>query len=162
MKFQFRARIYEVGINPCVKVPIRITRQMSPAKGYIPIVGKIDGHDFRQTLCPVKNAAYRLFVNGPMLKGAGIALGDTVSFIIAQDFVPREKTYPMLKELKIKLDNNNLHSAFAALTPSRKKEILRYLNYLKTQEALSRNIEKIISNLKKSSRLFTYATNPYS
>ena len=67
---------------------------MSPEKGYIPIVGKIDGHDFRQTLCPVKNAAYRLFVNGPMLKGAGIALGDTVSFIIAQGFCIAGKNLP--------------------------------------------------------------------
>ena len=149
MKFQFRASIYKVGINPCVKVPGRITRQMSPTKGYIPILGKIESHVFRQTLVPVKNAGYRLYVNGLMLKGAGVTLGQTVNFMIVQDFVPREKVYPMVKELKNKLERNNLGAIFSALPPSRQKEMLRYLNYLKTKEALLRNVDKIIRDLRK-------------
>jgi uncharacterized protein YdeI (YjbR/CyaY-like superfamily) len=34
---------------------------------------------------------------------------------------------------------------FEKLTPSRQKEIIRYLGSLKTEEALSRNIKKLIA-----------------
>jgi len=41
-----------------------------------------------------------------------------------------------------------LTSVFNALIPSRQKEISKYLNYLKTDEALQMNIEKVIVKLK--------------
>jgi hypothetical protein len=148
MKFRFRAKIYKVGINPCVKVPLRISDKMEPVKGYIPIKGKIDKYSFQQTLVPVKNEGYRLYVNGLMLKGGGVSLGDTVDFIIEQDFTPREDAYPMPKELRKALSEHKLLKSFKALTPSRQKEILRYLSFLKTKESLLRNIDKVIDQLK--------------
>jgi len=39
--------------------------------------------------------------------------------------------------------------AFKKLTPYRQKEIVRYLGSLKTEEALQRNIEKVIASLKE-------------
>lgn len=151
MKFSFKAKIYKVGINPCVKVPFRITRRMVPAKGYIPVRGFIKDHPFEQTLCPVKNEEYRLYVNGLMLKGSGAKPGDTVAFNIEQDFTPRTADdLPMPKLFKKHLSEQRLTSAFKKLTPYRQKEILKYLNYLKTDESLIRNIEKVISHLKKN------------
>ncbi len=147
MKYAFSAKIYKVGINPCVKVPFSLSNKMTPTKGYIPIKGQIEKYFFQQTLVPVKNANYRLYVNGLMLKGAGVKLGDKVNFQIEQDFTSRKKAYPMLKAFKKKLDEHNLHQVFKKLTPSRQKEILRYLNYLKTEESLMRNIEKVIRQL---------------
>jgi hypothetical protein len=84
MKFTFRAKIYKVGINPCVKVPQRITSQMTPRRGYIPVRGEIDGHPFEQTLVAVKNESYRLYVNGLMLKGSGARVGGTSQFAITK------------------------------------------------------------------------------
>ncbi|MEO6166680.1 MAG: YdeI/OmpD-associated family protein [Chitinophagales bacterium] len=151
MKFTFKAKIYKVGINPCVKVPFRITKHMVATKGYIPVRGIIKDHSFEQTLCPVKNEAYRLYVNGLMLKGSGTKLGDTVSFTIEQNTAPQTAAdLPMPLLLRKKLRDHGLRAAFKKLTPYRQKEILRYLNYLKTEEALSRNIEKVISGLKRS------------
>ena len=147
MKFSFEANIYKVGINPCVDVPLHITRKMVAVKGYIPIKGKIKGHSFQQTLLSVKNAEYRLYVNGPMLKGSGTKSADRVKFIIEQDFEP--KTVPMPKEFKRKLEANDLTAAFKKLTTGGQKEILKYLNFLKTEEALMRNIDKVISQLEK-------------
>ncbi len=146
MKFSFEAKIYKVGINPCVDVPAHITSQMTPSRGYIPIKGKIGKHPFFQTLVTVKNAPFRLYVNGPMLKGSVSKLGDTVKFIIEQDHEP--KNIPMPLELKNRLNKNGLLPAFENLTPGRKKEILRYLNFLKTKESLARNIDKVIAQLK--------------
>ncbi len=147
MKFSFEANIYLVGINPCVDVPLHITGKMTPVKGYIPVKGKINGHSFHQTLVTVKHAEYRLYVNGPMLKGANTKVGDKVKFIIEQDFEP--KTVPMPRRFKRKLDAAGLTAEFKKLTAGRQKEILKYLNFLKTEEALNRNIDKVIDQLKK-------------
>ena len=147
MKFNFRAKIYKVGINPCVEGPRRITGRMIPQRGYIPITGHIDNFPFEQTLVPVKDAPYRLYVNGLMLKGSGAKVGDTLSFSIEQTTAQR-KDETMPADLRSKLVKAKLLSAFGQLTPSRQKEILRYLNYLKTAQAKKRNIDKVLSLLK--------------
>ena len=153
MKFSFTAKIYKVGINPCVEVPLRITSKMTVTKGYIPVKGQIGNHSFTQTLCPVKNAAYRLYVNGPMLKGSNTEVGDTVKFTIEQNEEPKtEAIYEMPKEFRQQLTKNKLQKAFTSLTPYRQKEILKYLNSLKSKEALQRNIDKIVLGLKMNSK----------
>lgn len=150
MRFSFTATIYKVGINPCVPVPAEITMKMKATKGYIPVKGKIKDHSFTQTLVPIKNEAYRLYVNGIMLKGSGTNVGDTVKFTIEQDKDPQTAyNIEMPKQLKKELDKNKLQPAFRQMTAYRQKEILRYLNQLKTEEALLRNISKLISGLKK-------------
>jgi len=149
MSYSFKARIYKVGINPCVDVPLPVTDKMKVSKGYIPITGEINGYSFQQTLVPVKNEPYRLYVNGIMLKGSGTTVGDEVKFVIEKDDEP--KIFPMPKELSRQLKANGLGAAFKKLTPYRQKEILRYLGFLKTEEAVLRNINKVIDQLKKNS-----------
>jgi hypothetical protein len=150
MKYRFTDTIKIIGINPYVIVPKNITDQMEPVKGYIPVKGKINAHPFIQTLVPVKNAEYRLYVNGPMLKGSKTKLGDVVKFIIEQDF--DERKVPMHPQLKKALKKNKLENTFTSLTPGRQKEILKYLSFLKTPEAIERNIKKIIGQLQLRSK----------
>ena len=147
MKRSFKAIIYKAGINPCVDVPGKITVTMKAVKGFIPIKGTINGQAFVQTLVPVKNAPYRLFVNGPMLKDSGTKPGDTARFSIEPDLSPREEPFP--PGLKKSLVNNGLLVEFNHLTESRKKEVLRYLNHLKTKASLQKNIEKVINQLQE-------------
>jgi hypothetical protein len=152
MKFSFTSMIKKVGINPCVPVPESISGKMKPIKGYIPVKGKIERHSFIQTLVPVKNEGYRLYVNGPMLKGAHVKVGDTVKFIIEQNFTPVIVTMPPL--FKKELAANKLLDTFYELTPTRQKEVLKYLNALKTKESLVRNTGKFIVLLKKGEKIF--------
>jgi hypothetical protein len=148
MKFSFAAKIYKVGINPCVKVPKTITDQMVPVKGYISVKGKIERYNFKQTLVPIKDAPFRLHVNGPMLKGADVSVGDTVHFTLEQDADQRSRKVSMPKYFKVRLEKNGVWKDFKNLIPSRQKEILKYLSYLKTDESRERNIAKIIGELR--------------
>jgi uncharacterized protein DUF1905/bacteriocin resistance YdeI/OmpD-like protein len=144
-KHKFQAIILKEGINPYVDVPADITAAMEKTKGFIYIKGKINKHSFTQTLVPVKNKPYRLFVNGPMLKGSNTKPGDRVNFVIEQTLHP--ETIEMPKELKKELSKNGLLKSFNQLTPSRQKEIFRYLHNLKTKESLEKNIQKVIGQL---------------
>jgi hypothetical protein len=150
MSKSFRATIYKVGINPCVDVPRRLTDQLQAVKGYIRVKGSIDGHPFTQTLVPVKEGPYRLYVNGPMLAAAAKTVGQAAVFSIEQNNAPAEEDYPMPAFLKSALTKHKLLPAFKQLTPYRQKEIIRYLAHLKTTEARKRNLQKIISMLKNS------------
>ncbi|HMK26659.1 MAG TPA: YdeI/OmpD-associated family protein [Chitinophagaceae bacterium] len=147
MTYSFKARIYKAGINPCVKVPVRITKTMTAIKGYIPVKGKIEDHPFEQTLCPVKNDLYRLYVNGPMLKGANVKVGQPVHFSIEQAGKQKDSDIPMPAPLKKKLKEYKLLATFEALAPYRQKEILRYLNNIKTEATLLKNIKRLIKVL---------------
>jgi hypothetical protein len=149
MRKSFRATIYKVGINPCVDVPPRFTSELEAARGYIRVKGAIDGHPFTQTLVPVKDGPYRLYVNGPMLKAAAKTVGQSAVFLLEQDNTPAGEAHPMPAFLKTALTKYKLLPAFKGLTPYRQKEIIRYLNHLKTTEARERNLQKIISILKE-------------
>lgn len=146
---RFKATIYKVGINPCVEVPFHITDKMKPMRGYIPVKGKIGNHSFQQTLVPIKNAPYRLYVNGLMLKGSGTQLGDNVNFEIEQDFVPRIRKFPLPPSLKRKLLQEKLLETFLTLSPTRRVEVLRYMAYLKKEESRERHTDSLIRQLKE-------------
>jgi hypothetical protein len=145
----FRAKIYKVGINLCVKVPASFTATMRAVKGYIPVRGTIDGHPFIQTLVPVKGEPYRLYVNGIMLKAAQKKNGQYAVFTLEQDDTPAEIAHPMPLFFQQKLKEYKLSEAFELLTPYRRKEIIRYLNFLKTAEAKERNAAKVIRMLRE-------------
>jgi hypothetical protein len=147
MKLKFKAKLYKVGINPCVKVPLPITDRLTAQKGFIYIKGKIEGHPFKQTLVPIKHAPYRLYVNGPMMKGSKVRLAQVVSFEIEQDS-PKSRNVPMPKFFREELNRNEVMDRFKKLSPSRQKEILKYLRFLKTEESVKRNVYKVVNGLK--------------
>ncbi|GAB3502719.1 YdeI/OmpD-associated family protein [Emticicia fontis] len=148
MLHSFNAKIYQTGINWAVDVPEEITVQLEKQKGYIKIKGQINDFDFAQTLVPVKNSPYRLFVNAIMMKGGKTALGEVAMFMIEQDFTTEDKRYPMPDLLAKALLENELEPIFENLTDARKKDILKYLFYVKTEETMQKNIEKLIAQLK--------------
>jgi hypothetical protein len=152
MRLSFKAKILKTGINWYVNVPTKITEQMSVVKGHIRIKGMINGFEFTKTLMPVKNSAHRLFVNGVMMKGGKTALGEFANFEIEQDENKAANDYPIPAQLVEQLDKNELRKDFDTLTASRKKDILKYLSYVKTQETLLKNIDKLIDQLKNNEK----------
>jgi hypothetical protein len=152
VKYTFKTEIYKVGINPVVDVPNKISSKMKPVKGYIPVKGMINAHAFHQTLCPIKNGPYRLYVNGPMMKGGEVELGSKANFEIEYDDRPPKDAIAMPVNLEKRLKKEKLLRVFNVLTPSRQKEIFKYLHSLKTEDAKERNIEKVIAGLKKEQR----------
>lgn len=145
--FNFKAKIYKIGINWAVDVPASIVQEMIPEKGYIRIKGQINGFEFIQTLVPVKNAPYRLFVNLIMMKGGKTTLGETAAFTIAQNHTIVDQIYPMPTILAEELTKHQLHDQFNLLSASRRKDVFKYLSYLKTEETIKKNIDKLIAQL---------------
>ena len=146
---RFSAKIYKLGINPVVDPPEEVLqvifKNAGRSKGPVPVRGRINGAEFIQTL--VKYAgAWRLYINGPMLSGSDLAVGDVAEIEIEYD--PRPREVPMPQALAAALrKSKTARSAFDRLSPSRKKEIFKYLASLKTAGAVDRNIERVLSHL---------------
>ncbi len=141
----FSATIYKIGINPCVDVPARISRAFG-TRGYVPVAGTINRFPFRATLVPTGGGRHRLYVNGEMRQGAGIGIGNRGRVVLWIDHRPRR--VPMLRELRLALRASpQARRAFERLPPSRQKEILIHLNWLKTPEARRRNVEQVLALL---------------
>lgn len=135
-------------INPCVKVPAGIVRALKAESGKnqsIPVKARVDARVFKANLVRYLGA-WRLYLNGPMRKAIGKEAGARVR--VSLSFDPVARITPMRPEFRKALKANKKAKArFDALPPSRRKEILRYLNNLKSAEALTRNIRKSIAML---------------
>lgn len=145
----FKAKIDIIGINPFVLLPARVLKsiftQAGKDKGPIRVKGTIDGHPYTQTLVKY-SGHWRLYINGPMLKVSGKEVGDSTSLTI--EFNPRKKVVPMHPRLEAALKANKKAKAkFDSLPPSRQEEICRYINHLKTEAAITKNIDKAIQHL---------------
>jgi hypothetical protein len=145
MAISFGGTIKKVGINPCIDAPLRVGREFK-ARGYVPVRGTINGAAFTQTLVPIGGGRHRLFINRPMLDAAGVKVGDRIEVTLRRNRPVREE--PMPAGLRKAISASAVVSAtWEALTPSRRKEILRYLNSAKRPETLARNVQRTISML---------------
>ena len=145
----FSAKIQIIGINPYVLLPSSLLKYIfqkaGKDKGAIPVKLKIGGEDFIQNLVKY-SGKWRLYLNGPMRKAVSKDVGDTIKIKI--DFDAKERTTPIHPKLKKAFkENREAKAAFDKLSPSRQKEILRYINNLKSEETVDKNIQRAIAHL---------------
>src|SRR5688572_33402390 len=130
---KFSAEIYKIGINSVVDPPDSVLQTLFEAagrsRGPIPVAGRLNGRDFIQTLVRYRGA-WRLYINGPMLKDSALAVGDVAEVEI--EFDPRTRDVPVPEALATEFrKDSRVKIAFDKLSPSRQKDILKYIGSLK-------------------------------
>jgi len=83
-----------------------------------------------------------------MRKKTGTGVGDEIALSLEYDDRPHDLPVPPLLQAALNA-NPEARDAYEGLTPSHRNEFLAYLNYLKTPEALERNVRKVIAALLK-------------
>jgi len=145
----YKAAIKRIGVNPFVYVPgiilQEIFKQAGRDKGPIPIRGTINGKVYQQTLVKY-SGDWRLYINITMLKNSPKWIGETVD--IAIEFDPKDRTIESHPKLVKALEENpEAKRIFDSLPPSRQKEIIRYISFLKTEESVDKNVKRAIDFL---------------
>ncbi|HBV14854.1 YdeI/OmpD-associated family protein [Chryseobacterium carnipullorum] len=145
----FTAVLEIIGINPFVFVPDEILEDIFKAAGKnkspVPVKGTVNGKEFKQNLMKYLGE-WRLYVNLLMLKNSPKRIGETLEVSIEYDDSDRSiSIHPKLDEA-IKSSSVAVKN-FENLTPSRKHELIRYINNLKTEASIDRNVEKILRHL---------------
>ncbi|WNM18584.1 YdeI/OmpD-associated family protein [Flavobacterium capsici] len=146
---KFEAEIKLIGINPFVFVPPTILEEIfkkaNKNRGTIPIHGVVNNNPYKQTLVKY-SGEWRLYINTTMLKNSPKRIGEIVSISVDFDKAVRTITpHPQLVEaLK---NNQDAKKVFEGLSPSRQKEIIRYISSLKTQQSIDKNIQRTLDFL---------------
>ena len=146
---KFSAELDIIAGNPFVDVPDTILEeiflQAGKTKGHIPIRGTINGTPYQQTL--VKYAGYwRLYVNMNMLKNSPRRIGEIIE--VSVEFDPGDRTILLHPKLTAALsENKDAKDVFDSLSPSRQKEIVRYISFLKTEKSVEKNVKRAINFL---------------
>jgi hypothetical protein len=154
---KFQEKISIINANPYVRLPdnvlLAISKQAGKKTSPIPIKGKINGAEFQQSLVRYQGD-WRLYVNIVMAKAARIKFSKSISEIVGEvatfevEFNPEPQVYNMVPSLQKALDGNSIaKNNWRRLSPSRQKEILRYFDMLKSDEAKERNLKKVIDIL---------------
>lgn len=142
----FKTTLEIIGINPFVFVPEDILHNLFKEaginKGYIPIRGKVNGKDYKQTLLRYKGE-WRLYINTEMLTNSPKRIGETLELSVVFDPADRSLfPHPQLEQALA--ENEEAKAVFERLAPSKRKEIIRYISFLKTDESRRKNIEKAV------------------
>lgn len=160
MSVNITSRIKIRGINPYVLVNAKQASALRNGwRKPMPVLVTLNGQPrkpARVNLMPAGDGSFYLYLNGPLREASGTSVGDRVvarvSFDAAYRGGPTHRVPPALGHgLRAR---PRLARAWDALTPSRQKEILRYLAGLRSQAALERNIEKILAMLNEPRGLY--------
>ncbi|MFN8355843.1 MAG: YdeI/OmpD-associated family protein [Spirosomataceae bacterium] len=150
----FSAPLDIIGVNPFVFVPADILEalfvQAGKRKGPIPVCGTLNGQAYTQTLVKY-SGEWRLYINTVMLPNSPKRIGETLELSIQLDL--SDRSIPIPPQLAKALSQNpEAQATFEKLSPSRQKEIVRYIASLKNEQSIAQNIEKAIGFLTGQNR----------
>lgn len=141
----FTARIYKLGINPCVDVPAEAANFFK-RRGFVPIVGLVDGKTYRATLVPRGQGLHRLYLNEPIRRATRTDVGSRVRFELKLDRKSRVIKTPPDFAAALKA-HPPAHNAFRQATASRRRELLRWITGAKRPETRRSRIQRTIASL---------------
>ena len=117
----------------------------------MPVRVRINGKPrvpWRINMMPAGHGAFYLYLHGTVREASKTKVGDRVDVELAFDTAYRGGPAALPEWFDEALTKNmKAKAAFAALTPSRQKEIVRYLTALKTSEARERNLQRALGVL---------------
>jgi len=150
MTLRFRAEIEIRGINPYVLVrPDQAARLQPDWRKPMPVRVQVNGRPetpHRINLMPAGDGGFYLYLDATVRQASNTKVGDRVQ--VALDFDADYRggpADPMPRGFSAALKRNPAaRKGWSALSPSRKKEVLRYLARLKSAAAQARNLEKAI------------------
>lgn len=149
---KFKAEIKITGVNPYVLVSAARAKQLQPGwKKPMPVLVRINGEpekEWKINMMPVGDGSFYLYLHGEIRKASGTQVGNKVD--VEVEFDPGYKGGPETIPSWFKkalAANATAKKTWSALSPSRQKEIARYLARLKSEEAQQRNLVKAIDML---------------
>ena len=141
------------GINPYILVTASKAATIKPNwRKPLPVLVRINGmpeEPFRTNMMPTGDGSFYLYLHSDMRRVCGTEVGDRVRAEISLDAKYKNgPMHPMPPWFREALrQSSSARSNWRALSPSRQKEILRYLSKLKSPQAKARNLKQAIAVL---------------
>ncbi len=150
---RFTGKIKIIGVNPYLLVSATRAKQIKAGwRKPMPVLMRINGTPktpWKINMMPTGKGSFYLYLHGEVRKASKTKVGDTIEAEVWFDSSYRNgPQHPIPAQLKKAFKEQPIvKKNWDVLTPSRQKEVLRYLSHLKSPEALERNIAKVITVL---------------
>jgi hypothetical protein len=141
----FSGRIYKMGLIRYVDVPEDISRFLDGG-AHVPVAGTVEGVPLRSTLVSRGRGAYRLSIHSEIRKKLRVDTGAVVEIAICRDEESREPQLPPALTLALR-NSPKAQRAFRSMTTALRRQIVRYLVAVKSQETLERRVKKFVGRL---------------
>jgi hypothetical protein len=139
----FAASIYKVGVIRYVDVPREISKRFGSA-AHVPVIGTVEGVPVRTTLVSRGKGSYRMAIHGDIRKKLRVDSGAVVEIAIQLDEESREPELPPALVLALR-NAPKAQRRFRAVTTALRRQIVRYLIAVKSQEALERRVTRFVA-----------------
>jgi hypothetical protein len=139
----FAGSIYKVGLIRYVDVPREVSKKFGSAP-HVPVIGTVEGVPVRTTLVSRGNGAYRMAIHGDIRKKLRVDCGAVVEVAIELDEESREPELPPVLMLALRTAPK-AQRRFRGVSTALRRQIVRYLMAVKSQEALERRVSRFVA-----------------
>jgi hypothetical protein len=153
-RVKMTSRILIVGVNPYVEVSAERVTMLRPGwRRPLPVLVRLNEAPttpWRTNLTPVGDGSFRLYLHSAMRRAANVDVGDDVRIgLDVDDDYYRDPAHPMPGWFQAALDADSVvGDNWLKLSPSQRKEVVRYLGALKSEQAQERNLKRALSVLR--------------
>lgn len=141
----FVGKIYRVGLIRYVDVPSDVSKAFGKV-AHVPVCGTVEGVPVRTTLVSRGGGAYRMAIHSEVRKKLRADTGAVVEIAIQRDEESREPRLPAALAVALK-HSPKAQKKFRKMTTALRRQIVRYLVSVKSQEALERRVRKFVARL---------------
>jgi hypothetical protein len=139
----FAASIYKVGLIRYADVPREVSKKFGSA-AHVPVIGTVEGVPVRTTLVSRGKGSYRMAIHGDIRRKLRVDCGAVVEIAIQMDEESREPELPPALVLALR-NAPKAQRRFRAITTALRRQIVRYLTAVKSQEALERRVGRFVA-----------------
>ncbi len=139
--------------NPYVLVSQKLAKMLQENwRKPMPVTIQVNGEPkspWHINMMPVGDGSFYLYLYGDVRKASKTKVGDMIEVSIEFDHTYHNgPMHPIPPLFQAALDREaTVKNNWKKLSPSRQKEILRYFSFLKSEEALTRNVKKAVQML---------------
>jgi hypothetical protein len=139
----FAASIYKVGVIRYVDVPREVSRKFGNS-AHVPVIGTVEGVPVRTTLVSRGKGSYRMAIHSDIRKKLRVDSGAVVEIAIQLDEASREPELPPALVLALR-NAPKVQRRFRGITTALRRQIVRYLMAVKSQETLERRVSRFVA-----------------
>ena len=139
----FAASIFKVGVIRYVDVPHDVSRSFGGSP-HVPVRGTVESVPVRTTLVSRGKGSYRMAIHGDIRKKLRVDAGAVVEIAIQLDEESREPELPPALVWALR-NAPKAQRRFRAITTALRRQIVRYLVAVKSQEVLERRVSRFVA-----------------
>jgi len=144
----FAGRIYKLGIIRFVDVPAAVSKELARGVTNLPVHGTVEGVPLRTTLVSRGNGCHRVAIHGEIRDKLRVDAGAVVEIALDRDEQSREPALPPALIVALR-QWPHAQSVFKGMTTALRRQIVRNITSVKSQEALERRVVKVARRLEQ-------------